>query len=67
VKTSSPPQHLSQQPSRKVFKSERTRAAILKSAIDFIWSHLFRDMTVNSLMAGIGLQSSKITKIQPGE
>jgi AcrR family transcriptional regulator len=37
--------------STKIGKSERTRAAILDAALDFIWSHPFREMTVNSLMA----------------
>ena len=39
------------QPSGKIGKSERTRAAILNAALDFLWSHPFREMTVNSLMA----------------
>jgi len=38
----------------KIGKSERTRAAILNSALDFIWTHPFRDMTVNSIMASAG-------------
>ena len=42
------------QPSGKIRKSEHTRAAILKSAVDFLWTHPFRDMTVNSLMAPTG-------------
>jgi AcrR family transcriptional regulator len=46
------------QPTLKVQKSERTRAAILNSALDFIWSHPFRDMTVNALMASTGLSRS---------
>jgi AcrR family transcriptional regulator len=40
------------QPSRKIGKSERTRAAILNSAVDFLWTHPFRDLTVGSLMSG---------------
>jgi len=39
----------------KIGKSERTRAAILNSALDFIWTHPFRDMTVNSIMAPVGV------------
>jgi AcrR family transcriptional regulator len=35
----------------KVVKSDRTRAAILNAAFDFIWSHPFREMSVSSLMA----------------
>lgn len=42
------------QPVSKISKSERTRAAILNSALDFIWSHPFRDMTVSTLMASTG-------------
>jgi AcrR family transcriptional regulator len=44
------------QPIPKIGKSERTRAAILDAALEFIWSHPFRDMTVNALMASTGLQ-----------
>ena len=51
IKQSSFPLRLSPQPVPKLGKSERTRAAILNAALDFIWSHPFRDMTVNSLMA----------------
>ena len=32
-------------------KSERTRAAILESALDFLWSRQFRDLAVSELMA----------------
>ncbi len=42
----------------KIGKSERTRAAILNAALDFIWSHPFRDMTVGSLMASTGVSRS---------
>ncbi|MFK7848524.1 MAG: TetR/AcrR family transcriptional regulator [Rhodothermales bacterium] len=42
----------------RIGKSERTRAAILDEALKFIWSHPFRDMTVNSLMASTGLTRS---------
>ena len=38
-------------PTLRIGKSERTRAAILNAAFDFIWSHPFRDMTVDSVMA----------------
>ena len=31
-------------------KSERTRQAILDSAVEFLWSHPFRDLTVGELM-----------------
>ncbi len=46
--------HVSPQPVLKVGKSDRTRAAILNAAIDFTWTHSFRDMTVNKLMASTG-------------
>ena len=36
-------------------KSERTRLAILNSAMDFIWTHPFNEMTVSSLMAPTGV------------
>ena len=50
--------HVNPQPSGKIGKSERTRAAILNAAVDFLWSHPFRDMTVNSLMAPTGVGRS---------
>jgi AcrR family transcriptional regulator len=46
--------YVNPQPSGKIRKSERTRAAILNAALDFLWTHLFREMTVNSLMAPTG-------------
>ena len=49
---------MSPQPAPKIGKSERTRAAILDAALEFIWSHPFRDMTVNVLMAPTGLSRS---------
>jgi AcrR family transcriptional regulator len=52
-----PPQ-VSPQPTLKIAKSERTRAAILNSALAFIWSNPFRDMTVNALMTAAGLSRS---------
>jgi len=39
------------QPAPKTTKSDRTRAAILGAALDFLWTHPFREMSVNSLMA----------------
>ena len=42
------------QPVAKPAKSDRTRAAILDAALKFLWSHPFRDMTVNSLMTPTG-------------
>ena len=52
------PLHLNPQPTLKIGKSERTRTAILNAALDFIWTHPFRDMTVNSLMAPTGVGRS---------
>jgi AcrR family transcriptional regulator len=58
MKNSSSPLRVSPQPSLKIGKSERTRAAILNAALDFVWTHPFRDMTVNSLMAPTGIGRS---------
>jgi AcrR family transcriptional regulator len=57
IKQSSPPR-VSLQPVPRIGQSERTRAAILDAALKFIWSHPFRDMTVNALMASTGLSRS---------
>lgn len=46
----SSPLLLSPLPTPRVGKSERTRVAILNAALEFIWSHPFRDMTIKSLM-----------------
>ena len=54
----SSPLRLSPQPTLKIGKSERTRTAILNAALDFIWAHPFRDITVNSLMAPTGVGRS---------
>jgi len=35
-------------------KSERTREAILDSALEFLWTRPFRDLTVAELMSGAG-------------
>jgi AcrR family transcriptional regulator len=43
---------------KQIRKSDRTRAAILSAAFDFVWSHPFRDMTVQSLMAETGASRS---------
>ena len=58
IKQSSSRPRVSPQPVPKIGKSERTRAAILDAALKFIWSHPFRDMTVNSLMASTDLSRS---------
>jgi len=52
------PLRVSPQPSTKIGKSERTRAVILNAGVDFLWSHPFRDMTVNLLMASTGMSRS---------
>ena len=57
IKQSSP-LRVSPQPTQKIGKSDRTRATILNAALDFIWTHPFRDMTVSSLMASTGLSRS---------
>lgn len=49
---------MSPQPEPRIGKSERTRAAILDAALEFLWTHPFRDMTVNALMASTGLSRS---------
>ena len=46
------------EPTPRIGKSERTRAAILDAALEFIWSHPFRDLTVNTLMSSAGLSRS---------
>jgi AcrR family transcriptional regulator len=53
TKLSSPPR-VRPQPVARIVKSDRTRAAILDSAFEFIWSHTFRDMTVKALMSQTG-------------
>lgn len=58
IKASSSRPRMSPQPVPRIGKSERTRAAILDAALEFIWSHPFRDMTVNALMASTGLSRS---------
>ena len=45
------PLHVSPQAVPTVSKSARTRAAILNAALDFLWSHPYREMTIASLMA----------------
>jgi len=57
-KKSSTPLRVNPQPTLKVEKSERTRVAILNAGLAFVWSHPFRDMTVNALMASTGLSRS---------
>jgi len=45
------PLHVDPQPVLRIGKSDRTRAAIMNATLDFLWSHPFREMTVNSVMA----------------
>ena len=45
------PLRVSPQSVPTVSKSARTRASILNAALDFLWSHPFREMTIASLMA----------------
>jgi AcrR family transcriptional regulator len=54
----SSPLLLRPQPTFSISKSERTRTAILNAALEFIWSHPFRDMTVKSLMVSTGVVRS---------
>jgi AcrR family transcriptional regulator len=39
-------------------KSERTRQTILDGALDFLWSHPFRDLSVKALMSNTGISRS---------
>lgn len=59
---SSSPFRVNPQAVLKISKSEHTRVAILNSALDFIWTHPFRDMTVSSLMASTGAGRSAFYK-----
>jgi AcrR family transcriptional regulator len=54
----SAPLQVDPEPTLQVGKSERTRAAILNAAFDFLWSRPFRDLTVQSLMAETGASRS---------
>jgi AcrR family transcriptional regulator len=58
LKKSSIRRRLSPQPTLKIGKSERTRAAILNAGLEFVWSNPFREMTVDALMASTGLSRS---------
>jgi len=52
------PPLMSPQATLRSSKSDRTRAAILNAALEFIWVHPFRDLTVNKLMTSTGLSRS---------
>lgn len=58
VKKPRSPRRVVPEPSLKIGKSDRTRAAIQNAALDFLWSHPFREMTVNSLMTSAGVSRS---------
>ena len=45
------PLHVSPESVSTVSKAARTRTAILNAALDFLWSHPFREMTIAALMA----------------
>ena len=47
---SASPLRVSPQPAKKIGKSERTRAEILNSVLDFTWLRPFSEMTVSTLM-----------------
>ena len=46
------------QPSLRLGRSERTRAAILDAALAFLWTQPFRSMTVNVLMENVSVSRS---------
>jgi len=52
------PLRVTPQAEARIGRSDRTRAAILNAALDFVWSHPFRDMTVASLMEAAGASRS---------
>ena len=58
IRKTSPPLRVEPQPTPKIGKSERTRAAILNAGLEFVWSHPFRDLTVNALMTPTGMSRS---------
>ena len=56
--SSSPRLRVDPKPALKMSKSDRTRAEILDTALEFIWSRPFHEMSVNSLMASTGVGRS---------
>ena len=46
------------QPSQKISRSDRTRAAIMDAALESLWTRPFRDLTVASLMASTDVSRS---------
>jgi AcrR family transcriptional regulator len=61
-KNTASPLRVSPQPKPRISKSDRTRAAILNAALDFVWTHPFRDLTVGSLMASTDMSRSAFYK-----
>jgi AcrR family transcriptional regulator len=61
-KNSKSPLRVSPQPVPRIRKSDRTRAAILNAALDFVWSRPFRDLTIASLMAATDVGRSSFYK-----
>ena len=57
-KRSRSPLRVSPQPTPKISKSERTRAAILNAVLDFVWTRPFRDLTVRSVTTSMGVSHS---------
>jgi AcrR family transcriptional regulator len=55
IEQPSPQLRVSPVPTLRIGKSERTRAAVLNAALDFLWSRPFREMTVSGLMAPTGV------------
>ena len=45
-------------PTQRIRRSDRTRAAILDAALEFLWTRPFRDLTVASLMASTNVSRS---------
>ena len=58
IKRSSSSLGISPEAVLKIGKAERTRAAILNAALDFVWAHPFRDMTVSLVTDPAGVSRS---------
>ena len=58
MKRSSPKLRAIPQQAPRIRKSDRTRAAILNAALEFLWSRPFREMNVNSLMTSTDISRS---------
>lgn len=52
-------------PSGQLRKSDRTRAQIVDAALEFLWSHPFRELTVGTLMAATGHSRSAFYQYFP--